>query len=241
MIDIQVRHLDLIQGDQKIISDINVDILKNEICAITGPSGCGKTTFMKYLNGLIPIKRGTITIKDKEVDEKNKAFMRSKLSIMFQEGGLISNLTVLENICFPLQYHTSLSSDLIEPWASELLNMVGLSQSAHALPCELSGGMLKRAAIARSMVLEPEVLFLDEPTSGLDPITLKSIDNLILKIRKEMNITIILVTHCLESVFRICDRVILFDPKRKRMIENGNPKEIVKHSSDSWSLEFLSY
>ena len=224
-IDVSSRY-----GSRAILSDVSVTVQRGEIFVIMGPSGCGKTTLLRHLCGLRPPTSGAIFVQGRELgslgdDELVKLRMRSGLS--FQGGALLGSLSVLDNVALPLRENTDLPDRLIVQVARMKLDMVGLLHAADLLPASLSGGMRKRAATARAIALDPEIVYFDEPSAGLDPITAAEIDNLILKLNKVFGITVVVVTHDLASAYTIADRVaVLLDG---RVAAVGSKDEIWQH------------
>ncbi len=223
---IEVRNLVAKYGEKTILRDISVDILEGEITVILGPSGCGKTTFLKNILRLYEPYSGSVKILGKEVTnisiEEFNSILK-KIGMLFQNGALLNSLSVFDNVSIPLEQHTNLSPEIIKKIIEVKLNLVNLSHAIYLSPSELSGGMKKRAALARAIALDPELLFCDEPSAGLDPMTSKALDELILKLKKQLNMSIIIVTHELASIHRIADKIIfLHDGK---MIFNGTLTE----------------
>ncbi len=212
---------------KRVLRDIDLGIRRGEIFVVMGPSGCGKTTLLKHVCGLLPPDLGTVYIDGRDIyllpeDELN--LLRRRMGMSFQGGALINSMTVLENVMLPIRESTGLSSSLAVTLARVKLDMVGLLHAAHLLPGDLSGGMRKRAAVARAMALDPEILFFDEPTSGLDPIMSAELDNLILKLNHVFRITMVVVTHDLASAFTIADRIAML--KDGRVLALGTKEEI---------------
>ena len=208
---IKVR--DLIAGfDENIVlSDINLDIKQKEITVILGGSGCGKSTLLKHLLGIYRAEQGTIEVLGKnigEIDEKELSSLYLKIGVFYQNGALLNSFTVADNVALPLEQHTNLPSFLIEDIVRMKLGLVKLEGSYHHFPSELSGGMLKRAALARAIVMDPPLIFCDEPGAGLDPVSLKELDELILDLKQQLGITIILITHEISSIKRLADKII---------------------------------
>jgi phospholipid/cholesterol/gamma-HCH transport system ATP-binding protein len=223
---IKVKDFTAAYGDNVIIDNISFDIYKGEKFIILGGSGCGKSTLLKHLIGLYRPAKGSILI---EGDDIAKAEGRERIEILknigvaYQLGALFGSMTVLENVMLPLEQYTDLSKDSIELIARMKLNLVGLTGSEDKGPSELSGGMIKRAALARAMALDPDILFLDEPSAGLDPITSAELDQLINQLAKSLGVTFVIVTHELNSIYNIADRVIMLDKETKKIIASGDP------------------
>jgi phospholipid/cholesterol/gamma-HCH transport system ATP-binding protein len=201
-------------GDKRILNDISFKAFKNQITVILGKSGSGKTVLLKHLLGLYPIQKGSISINGQlieQCDDEELKPIRLQSGVLFQNGALINSLTVGENIAIPLEQHTRLRSDLIDILISIKLKLVGLEDARDLLPSQLSGGMRKRAALARALALDPPLLFCDEPSAGLDPVTLEALDKLILKLKYQLGMTIVLITHEVSSIFRLANRVIFLE------------------------------
>lgn len=200
-------------GRHLVLDRLTLDIRPGEITAIVGGSGSGKSTLMRILAMLQRPTAGQVTLFGEPVPTSDGALdlaLRRRLGVMFQHGALFSNLTVLENICVPIDEHTSLSRQLVEELAMLKLLLAGLDgNSASLYPGELSGGMRKRAAVARGIALDPQILFLDEPSSGLDPVSADAMDDLILDLKATLGLTVVLVTHDMNSLWRVADRVLL--------------------------------
>lgn len=211
---IRVENLCATFGDKRILEDISFKAFKNEITVILGKSGSGKTVMLKHLLGLYPIQQGNISIIGQQIehcDEEEMKQLRLQSGVLFQNGALLNSLTVAENIAIPLEQHTSLQFALIKRLIHIKLKLVGLEHAGDLLPSQLSGGMHKRAALARALALDPPLLFCDEPSAGLDPVTLEALDTLIFKLKNQLGMTIILVTHEVSSIFRLADRVIFLE------------------------------
>ncbi len=223
---IQVKNL-TVQYDQKIIlDDITIDIYPNEITVILGKSGCGKTTLLKNIIKLYQPTSGSVEIFDQDItwmeeNEFNKILR--KIGVVFQNGALLNSLTVEENIAIPLEQHTNLPPTLIQRLVQTKLHLVELDHAIHLFPSQLSGGMRKRAALARAIALDPVILFGDEPTAGLDPVTAAALDHLLVKLRDILNMTLVIVTHELASIHRIADRIIFID--QGRVLYQGKLRE----------------
>jgi len=226
---IRIKDLVAKYGDLTILKGITVDIMPHEITVILGSSGCGKTTLLKNMLRLYEPFAGSVHFWDENVLEMNeKEFdeVLKKTGMLFQGGALLNSISIYDNVSIPLEMHTNLDKDLMDKIIKVKLKLVGLSHAMHKLPAELSGGMRKRASLARAMALDPEILFFDEPTAGLDPITSESLDALILTLKKQLNMTFVIVTHELASIHRIADKIIFLDSGE--MLFCGTLKEAEK-------------
>lgn len=211
---IRVKDLVAKYGDMTILNGISVDIMPGEITVILGASGCGKTTLLKNMLRLYEPYAGSVEFWGENVLEMNeKEFddVLKKTGMLFQSGALLNSISIYENVSIPLEMHTNLDSDMIDKMIHVKLRLVGLEHAVHKLPAELSGGMRKRASLARAMALDPEILFFDEPSAGLDPITSEALDSLILTLKRQLNMTFVIVTHELASIHRIADKIIFLD------------------------------
>ncbi len=211
---ISVRGLEARYGEKRILNDISFDIFAGQVTVILGPSGCGKTTLLKNMLRLHEPVRGSVKFWGEEVlqmDETSFNAVLRKVGMLFQGGALLNSISVMENVAIPLEQHTRLSRSVIERIIRVKLDLVGLHHAIHLLPSELSGGMRKRAGLARAMVMDPPILFCDEPSAGLDPLTSASLDELLLDLKKQLNMSIVIVTHELASIYRVADRVIFLD------------------------------
>lgn len=224
---IEVRGLTMGWDDVVLQQDLTFDVKRGEIFAILGGSGCGKSTLLRYLIGLEPIsKGGSVSVAgrtDIDLDDGLPPY-----GVMFQAGALFGSSTVGENVELPLEEWTDLAPDAIAAIARAKLKLVGLDGAYDKFPSELSGGMKKRAAIARALALEPELVFLDEPSAGLDPVTSSELDDLILTLNRSLGLTVVIVTHELESIFKIVSRAIMLDKASKSLIADGAPKELAR-------------
>ncbi len=230
---IEVRDLVTHYGTRKILNGINVDIREGEIMVIMGGSGSGKSTLLRYLMALETQTSGTIKILDKDISkltQKELFNLRKKFGVAFQGGALFSSLTVGENIMLPLYEHTNLDRKTMEIMARMKLEVVNLAGFEGLMPSELSGGMIKRAAVARAIIMDPKILFFDEPSAGLDPVVSSALDELILRLRDAMGMTICVVTHELDSAFKIADRITMLD--RGDILFMGTVEEIRNHPSE---------
>ena len=214
---IRVENLSTTFGDKEILKDISFEAREHEITVILGKSGSGKTVTLKHLLALYPLQHGHISIMGKQLedcDENDMSRLRLNLGVLFQNGALINSLTVAENIAIPLEQHSDLPEALIARLIQMKLGLVGLQDAGDLLPSQLSGGMRKRAALARALALDPPLLFCDEPSAGLDPITLEALDSLILQLKEQLGMTVIMVTHEVSSIFRLADRVVFIEDGR---------------------------
>lgn len=214
-------------GEREILTNISFSIQKGYITVILGGSGCGKSTLLKHLIGLLKPTRGNIIIHGKDitiVDEMELNEIRRKIGISFQGAALLNSLTIADNVALPIREHTRLEESTIQIMVRMKLDLVGLSGFEKFYPSQLSGGMKKRAGIARAIALDPEFLFFDEPSAGLDPVTAAGIDELILKLRDVFKMTIVVVTHELPSVFTIADYVIMLD--KGKIVFSGTTDEL---------------
>jgi phospholipid/cholesterol/gamma-HCH transport system ATP-binding protein len=232
-----VIRVENLQGgwDEKLVLDnINLQVSKGEILAIVGKSGCGKSTLMHYLLGLLEPWKGRVLFKDEDIWSSHEALQRArrKWGVTFQSGALLGNLSLLENVILPLHEYTDLSDHDMRVVAYSKLDTVGLADFADSKPLEVSGGMQKRAGLARAMALDPEVLFFDEPSAGLDPVTSASLDSLIKTINSTLGTTVVIVTHELASIFAISDGVVMLDPEEHGIIATGTAIELRDSSSD---------
>jgi phospholipid/cholesterol/gamma-HCH transport system ATP-binding protein len=211
---IEVIELVTHYGDREIIKDVSFGIPKGMTTVILGGSGCGKSTLLKHLIGLLKPTSGSILINGKDTtafDEKELDEVRKRMGVLFQGAALLNSMTVSDNVALPIREHTKLEESTIQIMVRMKLDLVGLSGFELFYPSQLSGGMKKRAGLARALALDPELLFFDEPSAGLDPVTAAGLDELILKLRNVFKMTIIVVTHELPSVFTIADYVIMLD------------------------------
>jgi phospholipid/cholesterol/gamma-HCH transport system ATP-binding protein len=225
----EVRHLTVQYGDDRILNDISFSVERNEIFVILGGSGSGKSTLLRQMIGLERPVSGQVFIDTTNITECSEdQFDDSlkKIGVLFQSSALISSMTVGENVALPILEFTDFSQKAIEKMVSGKLALVGLDPYARHLPSEISGGMKKRAGLARALALNPAILFLDEPSAGLDPVTAAEIDDLILDINHRLGTTIIIVTHELASIFAVARRVIMLDKSTKGIIAEGTPEQL---------------
>lgn len=222
-------------GENIVLKDVSLEVFPGEILVILGESGCGKSTLMKQMIGIYQpfagqVLIGGIDINTEDVAEQGK--LRRQIGVAFQAGALFGSMTLGENVALPLQEYTGLPEAEIDRIVKMKLGMVNLGGYENHLPEELSGGMQKRAGLARAMALDPKVLFFDEPSAGLDPVTAAELDILIKSINAGMGITMVVVTHELESIFTIAHRVVMLDKEARGLIAAGDPRELQEHSED---------
>jgi len=222
---VRVRDLSVGWGGEALLEHATFDVEEGEVFAILGGSGSGKSTLMRFLIGLEEPIAGTIEIAG--VGAPHLDAQRPSYGVMFQQGALFGSMTVGENVALPIERWTKLPHDAIAAMVRAKLRLVGLEAAEHKLPSELSGGMRKRAAIARAMALEPSLLFLDEPASGLDPVTSAELDQLILTLKRGLGLTVVLVTHELGSIKGIVDRCIMLDRESRSIIARGTPRDLM--------------
>ena len=236
---------DLVLGydERTVLENITFSVKKGEIFGILGNSGCGKSTLLKHLIGLFTPKAGTISLLGEKLDPADTAAytkLMTKVGVTYQGGALFGSMTVAENVALPLELHTDKSKEEIASIVREKLSLVDLEDFGNFLPGELSGGMKKRAGLARAIVLEPELLFFDEPSAGLDPLAAAGLDNLILSMRDKLGATVIIVTHELDSIFAVTDRVAVIDKSEKTIVAEGDPRVLKDHSDNLFVRRFLT-
>ena len=240
---IEIRDLTIAYGSFVIQRDLNFNINRGDIFVIMGGSGCGKSTLLKHMLGLITPAKGDILYSDESfvhASPEQRDKMRQRWGITYQSGGLFSAMTLAENIALPLQLYTSLSSGDIADILAYKLALVGLAGYQEYYPSEISGGMRKRAALARAIALDPEILFFDEPSAGLDPISSRLLDDLIVEMQESLGATVIMVTHELPSIFDIATNSVYLDTNTRTMIGYGNPAQLRDHSDQAVVRQFLA-
>jgi len=240
---ISVENLTLAFGSFVVMRDLTFDIQQGEIFVIMGGSGSGKSTLLKHLIGLLHPSEGKIRVEGQDLwamDEAERDAMLREIGILYQEDALWSTMTLAENVALPLEEHTSLADADIERIVSLKLALVGLRGFEDFRPHEISGGMQKRAALARAIALDPDILFFDEPTSGLDPVSARRLDDLILQLRDSLDTTIVVVTHDLESIFTIADRALYLDIETKTMTALGAPEALRSNPPNKRVQQFLT-
>ncbi len=240
---IEVRDLMMAYGGRVVMQGLDFQVRRGEIFVIMGGSGSGKSTLLKHLIGLKKPAQGTILFDGNDfgaADGPARRAMLRRMGVLYQNGALWSGLTLAENVALPLEEYTELAPAAIAEVVSLKLALVGLRGFESYYPVEISGGMRKRAALARAVALDPEVLFFDEPSSGLDPITASRLDDLILQLRSSFGTTIVVVSHDLDSIFKIADRALFLDIKQKTMTALGDPADLRDHPPSDEVHRFLT-
>lgn len=240
---IQVDRLTMAYGDHLIQKDLSFTVNRGDIFVVMGGSGCGKSTLLLHMIGLIKPAAGHIFYGKRDLcnaDPEEKQALLRKFGVMFQSGALFSSLTLAENVALPLNEFTTLSKREVAGIVSYKLALVGLAGYESYYPSEISGGMQKRAGLARAMAMDPEILYFDEPSAGLDPISARLLDDLIESLRDALGATIVIVTHELASIFAIGTNSIFLDPDSKTVIARGNPSHLLRDSADPRVLRFLT-
>ena len=239
---IRVENLTIAYGDYVVQRDLTFDIRRGEVFVIMGGSGCGKSSLLRVMIGLKKPARGDVLYDGEALwrgqEEVDEAVLRG-FGVLFQAGALWSSMTLWENVALPLQQHTELSRAKIREICRLKLSLVGLAGFEDYYPSEISGGMRKRAGLARAMALDPEILFFDEPSAGLDPISSRRLDDLILELAGTLGTTVVVVTHELASIFAIGDNAVFLDADSKTMLALGNPKELRENAESAKVRSFL--
>ena len=240
---LKIQNLTMAYGESVIQKNLNFSVSHGEIFIIMGGSGCGKSTLLRNLIGLMEPTEGEILFNgvdlwNTSLKERNKIISRS--GVLFQSGALWSSMTLAENIELLLTEYTNLGKKQIQEVIYYKLSLVGLSRYGNYYPSEISGGMRKRAGLARAIALDPEILFFDEPSAGLDPVSSRLLDDLILELRDSLGATIVIVSHELASIFAVGDNSIFLDPTEKTIIATGSPKDLLESSDDPRVIQFLT-
>lgn len=240
---IAVRDLTLSHGDFLVQRNLGFTVAPGEIFVIMGGSGCGKTTLLRHMVGLHRPASGDVFYDGRSfwgADEEGREDMRRRFGVLYQSGALLSSMTLAENVGLPLGEFTDLRQAEIDDIVALKLALVGLAGFEDFYPAELSGGMVKRAGLARAMALDPDILFLDEPSAGLDPVTSSRLDELILELRESLSCTFVVVSHDLPSIFSIADTAAFLDPDARTMTALGNPRRLLAESTDPAVRAFLT-
>ena len=242
-VHVEVRELTMAYGSFVIQRDLNFNIYRGDIFVIMGGSGCGKSTLLKHMLGLIPPSAGDILYSGNSfirAGDREREAMRQRWGITYQSGGLFSAMTLAENVTLPLQLYTRYTPPEIADIVAYKLALVGLAGYQSYYPSEISGGMRKRAALARAIALDPEILFFDEPSAGLDPISSRLLDELIVQLQDSIGATVVMVTHELPSIFAIATNAVYLDANTRTMIAYGNPADLRDHSNQAVVRQFLT-
>jgi phospholipid/cholesterol/gamma-HCH transport system ATP-binding protein len=237
---VDVRDLSSHYGNRQVLFDVSFQVRAGEILAIMGHSGCGKTTLFRHMLGLKSPSSGSVNVLGRDLaglDKKQLYALRRRIGVAFQNGALFSSLSVRDNVALPLREHTALDDNTIRIMTRMKLDFMRLTEYEYLMPAQLSGGMLKRAGLARAVVMDPQVLFFDEPSAGLDPVTSAELDQLILRLRAAMKMTIVIISHELHSVFSVADRVLVLDAGRPIMI---GTRDEVRASTDPRIVNMLN-
>jgi len=240
---IAVKGLVAAYEERQVLRDISFEVHRGEVLVIVGSSGCGKSTLLKHMIGLFPPEQGEVWIQGENLvtaEGEARTRLLRQFGVVFQSGALFGSLSVAENVALPLGEFTDLPEEASHYVALSLLQVVGLGGAAYRMPSELSGGMQKRAAIARAMVLDPHILFLDEPSAGLDPVTSAGLDALIQELSRHFGITFVIVTHELQSINAIADRVIMLDEQTRSIIAQGTPADLRRQTENPVVRRFFN-
>jgi len=240
---LRVENLDLAYADYEVLKDVTFEVADGTCLVVMGGSGCGKSTLLKALIGLLPPRKGNILIRSDDLwssgFEKRAEILR-RFGVLFQGGALWSSMTLLENVMLPLETYTDLPESEVSQVAEYKLSLVGLAGFEQFYPSQLSGGMKKRAGLARAMALDPDILFFDEPSAGLDPLTSRKLDDLINELKESLGITFVVVSHDLSSIYEIADDSIFLDSNTKSLLERGDPAWLAENSVHEYVRSFMN-
>ena len=240
---IQVEGLRAGFGDFTVLNDVSFEVRRGEVFAILGGSGSGKSVLLKHIIGLYTPRVGRVLIGGHDIaraEGEERLAILKRIGVMYQLGALFGSMTLVENVRLPLEEYTDLPDGAMDLIARMKLALVQLQGAENRAPAEISGGMMKRAAIARAMALDPDILFLDEPSGGLDPVTSAELDQLILRLRASLGITFVVVTHELPSIFTIADRCIMLDKRKQGIVAAGRPADLRDHSDNPRVRQFFN-
>jgi len=240
---IQVKNLVAKYGEDVILDRLSFEIYEGEIFVVLGGSGCGKSTLLKHMIGLIPPHAGQVIIDGDDISSCDETTLRKvlrKIGVLYQSAALFGSMTLADNVALPIREYTDLPQDAVSTLVKMKLNLVNLGAYENHFPSEISGGMKKRAGLARAMALNPKILFFDEPSAGLDPVTSAELDNLIIHLNKSLGTTMVIVTHELQSIFAVAHRVIMLDKRTKGIIAEGEPQYLRDHSQNQFVSQFFN-
>jgi len=238
-----VKGLTMAYGSFVLQRDLDFTVARGDIFVIMGGSGCGKSTLLRHMIGLMPPAKGSVWYGEEDfwaLADEDRARLIRKTGVLYQSGALWSSMTLAENIALPLLHYTDLPAAVIDELVAFKLSLVGLAGFEEFYPAQLSGGMRKRAALARAIALDPDILFFDEPSAGLDPISARNLDELILELRESLGATLVIVTHELASIYAIATNSVFLDSDSKTMLATGDPKTLLRQCTNATVVNFLT-